>query len=92
MNQSPFVQQAYQAILKHFIAHGNAPHYTELAQQLDLGVEEARTLVRETAAAAPVASCWLSHDTDYIESWAPFSNLPNHIRITIDGHQKWFGQ
>lgn len=92
MAQMELIQRAYQDILEHFIAHGHAPHYTDIAQHLDIGVEEARILVRETAEAAPVASCWLSHDTDYIESWAPFSNLPNHIKITIDGQQKWFGQ
>lgn len=92
MAQMELIQRAYQDILEHFIAHGHAPHYTDIAQHLDIGVEEARILVRETAEAAPVASCWLSHDTDYIESWAPFSNLPNHIKITIDDQQKWFGQ
>ena len=92
MDQSHLVKQAYQDILKHFITYGRAPHYIEIAQHLDIGVEEARILVRETAAASPIASCWLSHDTDYIESWAPFSNIPNHIQVTIDGQKKWFGQ
>ena len=35
---------------------------------------------------------WLHPSTDLIVSMAPFNNLPNQFRITIDGEQKWFGQ
>jgi hypothetical protein len=35
---------------------------------------------------------WLYPGTDLIVSMAPFHNLPNQYRITIDGHQKWFAQ
>ncbi|MBW2204290.1 MAG: hypothetical protein JRF52_09395 [Deltaproteobacteria bacterium] len=35
---------------------------------------------------------WLFPNTDLIASFAPFNNLPTQYRITIDGHQKWFGQ
>jgi hypothetical protein len=85
-------QRAYTSVLEHFIEYGRAPHYIELAKILDIQIDEARVLVRDTAAAAPIASCWLSHDTDYIESWAPFSNIPTHLKITIDGEHKWYGQ
>ena len=44
------------------------------------------------ADAAPAATCWLAHDTDHIESWAPFSNVPTHIRLSVDGISKWYGQ
>jgi hypothetical protein len=92
MDDIPRIQKAYTTVLNHFIEHGRAPHYIELAKTLDIEIDEARLLIRDTAAAAPIASCWLSHDTDYIESWAPFSNVPTHNRITIDGVQKWYGQ
>lgn len=36
--------------------------------------------------------CWFAPETDYIASWAPFSNIPNHHRITVAGEQRWFGQ
>lgn len=49
-------------------------------------------LQRPAVAEAPIASCWLAHDTDHIESWAPFSNVPTNYLISVDGVQKWFGQ
>lgn len=84
-------QDAYTTILKHFIEHRRAPHYVDLARILDLDVEEARILQREAAAAAPASTCWLSHDTDYIEAWGPFSNIPTHVEIAIEGEHGWFG-
>ena len=92
MSENSIVQKAYTAVLEYFIENGLAPHYVELADILDINIDEARVLVRDTAAAAPIASSWLSHDTDYIESWAPFSNIPTHNKISIDGEQKWYGQ
>lgn len=92
MSDNPLIQRAYTSVLEHFIKRGRAPHYVELAQILEISIDEARVLVRDTAAAAPIASCWLSHDTDYIESWAPFSNIPTHNKISINGEQKWYGQ
>jgi DNA-directed RNA polymerase specialized sigma subunit len=85
-------QQAFTTILEHFIETGRAPHYTELADALNIGPEEAREVQRAAVEAAPIASCWLAHDTDFIESWAPFSNVPTQYLISIDGIQKWYGQ
>lgn len=70
---------------------GRAPHYVELAQILSVDIEEARVLQREAAAAAPASTCWLSRDTDYVEAWGPFSNVPTHVRIAVDGEDRWFG-
>jgi hypothetical protein len=86
------VQQAYTKILEGFVADGRAPHYTELADDLGVSPDAARELQREAADAAPAATCWLAHDTDHIESWAPFSNVPTHIRLSVDGISKWYGQ
>ncbi len=85
-------QRAFTTILEHFVAMGRAPHYCELADALDIGMEEAREVQRAAVEASPIASCWLAHDTDHIESWAPFSNVPTHYLISVDGIQKWYGQ
>jgi hypothetical protein len=84
------VQQAYTAIVKHLVATGRAPHFTELAETLGAQPDQARDLQREAAEAG--VGCWLADETDYIESWAPFSNAPTHHLITIEGEQKWYGQ
>ena len=86
------IKSTYNAVLTHFVEHGRAPHYSELARSLNVPLDKARELQRETAAAGPVAGCWMAHDTDHIESWAPFSNVPTHFRISVDGIQRWFGQ
>jgi hypothetical protein len=78
--------------LSHFVSSGRALHYSELADVLDVGLEEARELQRAAADAAPVAGYWLSRDTDFIESWAPFSNVPTHYLISVDGVSRWYGQ
>ena len=46
----------------------------------------------ETIIVGAGISGWLFPDTDYIASFAPFSNLPTQYRITIDGQHGWFGQ
>jgi hypothetical protein len=47
--------------------------------------------VQREAAGAAIA-CWLVQDTDYIESWAPFSNVPTPYRVIVEGAQQWYGQ
>jgi len=84
-------QVAYTNILKHIIETGHSPHYTDLAIIMGISPDEARDLQRQAAMADPAGGCWMSHDTDYIEAWSPFSNLPTHHRISVDGEQKWFG-
>ncbi len=83
-------QRAYTAILEHLGESGRAPHFTELAGTLSLTAEETRELRPEVAAAG--VGCWMSHDTDYIASWAPFSNIPTQYLVSVDGEQKWYGQ
>ena len=85
-------QRAFTTILEHFVANGRAPHYAELADALGIDPEEAREVQRAAVEAAPLASCWLARDTDYIESWAPFSNVPTRYLISVGGMQKWYGQ
>ena len=90
MEESILVQRAYTAILEHCKETGRAPHFTELAGILGLQPEEARQIQHKAAASA--LACWFVKETDYIESWAPFSNVPTHYLVTIDGNQKWYGQ
>jgi hypothetical protein len=85
------VQAAYTAILRHLIDFGRAPHYIELAGLIGVDVEEARKLQVEAAEAAEGAQCWLVPDTDLIEAWAPFSNLPTHFRVSVDDRSGWYG-
>lgn len=92
MAVSELVKSTYATVLGFIADNGRAPHYSELASALGVELEEARSLLHETADAAPVAGCWLAHDTDLVESWAPFSNIPTHVRISVDGEERWFGQ
>jgi len=92
LSSTDSIKSAYTEILRHFLEHGRAPHYSELARSLELSIDDARELQRDTAEAGPVDGCWLTHDSDYIESWAPFSNVPTHFRISVDGIDRWFGQ
>ncbi len=90
MEETGVVQRAYTAVLEHFVKTGRAPHYTELAGLLGMGPDEARR-VQHKAAESSLA-CWFVRDTDYVESWAPFSSVPTQYRVTIKGEQKWYGQ
>jgi hypothetical protein len=73
------------------IKTGQAPHYTEIAAELGVSVEEGRKALHDLVSLG-IPGIWLFPDTDYIGSFAPFSNLPTQYRITVDAKQKWFGQ
>ena len=90
MDKNLLTQRSYTAVIEHFIKTGRAPHYTELAITLGVPVEEGR-LAQHKAAEASLA-CWFVKDTDYVESWAPFSNVPTHYLVSVEGEQKWYGQ
>lgn len=90
MVESILVQQAYTTIQKHFTQTGRAPHFTELADVLQITPDKAKD-VQQKAADAGIG-CWISHDTDYIASWAPFSNIPTQYLVRIAGKQKWYAQ
>lgn len=85
-------QDVHHHVLKHFVATGRAPHYTELGGVLGTDPATARRLLRETTLESPFSFAWMTPDTDYVGSWAPFSNLPNHNAISVEGAQKWYGQ
>ena len=85
-------QMVHQNVLRHFIKTGRAPHYTEMAEALGIAPENARQIIRDTTAESPFSFAWITPETDYIASWAPFSSQPNHNLISVEGVQKWYGQ
>ena len=84
------IQQIYTTIVEHFMHTGRAPHYTELASLVGMHPDTARVRQREAAAAA--MGSWLAPNTDYIASWAPFSNLPTQYVVTIENDMKGYAQ
>ncbi len=84
------LDKAFHHIMRSFIETGRAPHYAELAAGLKISVGEGRQLFHELEATG--YSFFLHPETDQIVSVAPFNNLPNQYRISIDGEQKWFAQ
>ena len=90
MNKQRLLDRTYHIIIKRMVETGQAPHYTEIATELGVSMEDGRRVLQDLFSAGMAA--WLFPNTDYITSIAPFNNLPNQYRITIDGQQKWFGQ
>ena len=90
MSEPSQLDRAFQIIMKQMVASGQAPHYTELAGELGVSVEEGRKILHDLFSAGVPG--WLYPNTDYIVSFAPFNNLPTQYRITVEGEQKWFAQ
>lgn len=84
------LDRAFHNVMQRIVRTGQAPHYTELAAEMRLPMDEGRQLLHDLSATGIPA--WLHPDTDYIVSFPPFHNLPTQYRITVDGEQKWFGQ
>ncbi|MBM9603661.1 hypothetical protein [Desulfopila inferna] len=90
MDETVLTQLSYTKVIEHFIKTGRAPHYTELAATLGVSPEEARSAQHQAAESS--LACWFVKDTDYVESWAPFSNVPTPYLISVEEEQKWYGQ
>lgn len=90
MAEPTLLDRVFSCIMRTMVETGRAPHYTEIAAELGLGVEEGRAALHQLFNAGVPG--WLFPNTDYIVSFAPFNNLPTQYRITIDGEQKWFAQ
>ena len=90
MSNPTMLDKAFHVIMKRLVETGQAPFYTELAAALGLSVEEGRKTLHDLFSSGIPG--WLYPRTNLIVSFAPFNNLPTQYRITIDGHQKWFGQ
>ena len=91
MGSPTLLDKTYNVIITRLVETGQAPHYTEMASALGVSMEEGRRALHELMSAG-VLGMWLFPDTDYISSFAPFSNLPTQYRLTIGGEQKWFAQ
>jgi hypothetical protein len=91
MAETELLNRMYHAILEWFVEHGRAPHYVELAHRLDLAAEETRRTLRELVDMG-LPGVWQHPSTDYIESFAPFANLPTQYLITVRRRQRWYGQ
>jgi hypothetical protein len=90
MSKPSRLDKTFQIIINRMVATGQAPHYTEIAAELNLPVEEGRKALHNLFAAGVPG--WLFPNTDLIASFAPFNNLPTQYRVTIENRQKWFGQ
>ena len=90
MADQAMMDRAFYSIMQRVINTGQAPHYTEMATELGLGVEEGRHVLHDLMETG--IPCWLHPGTDYIASFAPFHILPTQYRISVDGEQKWFAQ
>ena len=91
MGSTNVLDKTYNVIINRMIKTGQAPHYTEIASELGVQVEEGRKALHDLISIG-IPGTWLFPDTDYIGSFAPFSNLPTQYRISVGGEQKWFGQ
>jgi hypothetical protein len=90
MEDSPMLDKTFEIIMRRMLETGQAPHYTEIAGELGLSMEEGRQALQKLFSAGIPG--WLFPNTSLIASFAPFNNLPTQYRISVDGQQKWFGQ
>ncbi|MEZ5229775.1 MAG: organomercurial lyase [Acidimicrobiales bacterium] len=89
MAELELMDRGYAAIMRRVVASGEAPHFTELAKELDIEIEYARQLIHELVAVTPG---WTHPGTDYLASFPPFNLQPTQYRVTIDGDQRWYAQ
>ncbi len=90
MNVPSLADRTFHIIIRRMVETGQAPHFTEIATELGVSMEEGRKALHALIDIG--LGGWLFPGTDLIVSMAPFHNLPNQYRITIDGQQKWFSQ
>lgn len=89
MSDLELLDRGYAAVMDRVVETGQAPHYTELARELDVPLPTARELVHELVGVTPG---WVHPGTDHIASFPPFNVQPTQYRVTIDGEQRWFAQ
>ncbi len=90
MNEPTLADRTFHIIMRRMVETGQAPHFTEIAADLGVSMEEGRQALHALIDIG--LGGWLYPGTDLIVSMAPFHSLPNQYRITIDGQQKWFAQ
>ena len=90
MTDASLLDRTYCIIRDEMRETGRAPHYAEMAGALGLSVEESRRVVYDLMN-TPFPG-WLHPGMDHVASFPPFSNVPTHHRITVEGEQKWSAQ
>ncbi len=85
-----FLAKLYHTTLSAIVRDGRAPHYAQLGNEMRVPPEEARQALHDLVATG-VPAIWL-HEGDLIASFAPFSNIPTHIDVSVDGARRWYGQ
>ncbi len=88
------LDKAFHFIMTCMVETGQAPHYSELAVELQCSIEQGREMLHELMSAITDGGtpAWVHPNTDWIASFCPLSNLPTQYRITVEDEQKWFGQ
>ena len=66
------LDKTFHIIMRRMVETGQAPHHTEIAKELGVGVEEGRKALHDLCA-VPGFPGWVFPNTDYIASFAPFS-------------------
>ncbi len=89
MAELELMDRGYATIMRRVVNTGEAPHFTELAKELDIEIDAARQLVHDPVASTPG---WTHPGTDYLASFPPFNLQPTQYRVTIDGEQRWYAQ
>jgi hypothetical protein len=89
MSDLELLDRGYATILRQVIDNKAAPHYTELAAQLDISIDAAKDLTHELMGMTPG---WVHPGTDYIASFPPFNLQPTQYKVTIDGEAGWYAQ
>ena len=69
MNEQSIFDKTYHFILKKMVQTGHAPHYTEIAAELEVSMEAGRRVLHDLFSQGMAA--WLSPNTDFIASFAP---------------------
>lgn len=89
MAELELLDRGYGAVMARVVSSGEAPHYTELAAELEIGLGDAKDLVHELVALTPG---WVHPGTDLIASFPPFNLQPTQYRVSIDDRSGWYAQ
>lgn len=85
------LDKTFDLIMRTMVERGYAPHFSEIGAEFGMMPDDGQNLLREVMETGAMPM-WLHPGTDLIASFAPFHNLPNQYRITIEGQTKWFAQ
>ena len=66
MSTPEMLDRVYNIVLKRMVATGQAPHYTEIAAEAGLPVEEGRKALHELIDAG-IPAMWLSRDGPHLQ-------------------------